>query len=159
MIPSEDGEHDLILDVKRITVVGGYLEYCLMNAIGHAIENQPKKNLIFDIYLPGVFSNNESELLKIPKLKTPMEKIWPHPVNPGFFHLERQVGVLSACPDRRYIHNFFYNTGGNFEKFSYAEISRNHTIQILCNGKKTGEIQSQKGHAATWTLNFITQRP
>lgn len=160
-IKSEGGENSITPETNEITIVGGYLEFCLANTIAHIMDNK-KERIKVNIYLPGVFAHGDpgdDDKLYIPTLPDNFDlfSMWPYPVNPDFILLERQIGRFVRCPDRNFIYNNMFSYGTEYPMLGRGPTPEHFKYTYSCNGENTSEHLIGNGGANLLHINFVTK--
>ena len=127
-LSSKGGENDIKLISNEVTIVGGYIEFCMATAIGHLISNNGP-NIKVNIYLPGSFTHHKNN--QIPD-EFNILNIWPYPVNPGFIYLERQINIRKECIHPNFVTNSMVNYGGDDPILGSSGLT-NLQIEVYCN--------------------------
>lgn len=153
---SQEGEHKLQIGPESVTVVGGYLEGCLANAIAHAYASSKQPSMQFNIFMPGTYSLSYPPLPEFVRNSVQ----WIYPVNPGFRYLERQVYRLEECPSYEEIAGALYDNDRNaigdvINDGQKTHHSQHHLI-VKCDGKVLGQDKNKNG-LPHLILNFISR--
>jgi hypothetical protein len=153
-IGSEGGENKIVPSTNEVTIVGGYLEACLSNAMAHLMKNMGRK-LKVHIYLPGVFTH----VVKQKNLPEGFDiiSVWPHIINPGHLKLWRSVGVLSHCPNKLFVDNEMFSSGGDYLQLGGGPSPEHFSLRITCNGQDSSILQIGDGGKELLELNFVTE--
>lgn len=156
-VASEGGENEIIPSLNEITITGGYLEFCLSNAMAYLIKNKSER-LKINIYLPGVFTYDNDSGFRAPMLPEDFElaSIWPYPVNPGFRKLERQVGRQLTCPNEYFIGNYMFSYGGDYPKLGGGPTPEHFNYTYSCNDQDVFEDSVGDGGENLVHFNFVT---
>ena len=152
VISSEGGENQIQLSSNEFTIVGGYLEYCLTNAIASLVDNH-KQTLRANIYLPGVYSHLKNERVGD---DFDIREIWAYPTSPGFIRLERQVNTYAHCPSQYFVGNEMISYSGDYPALGNGELGlTNLDIQISCEDSFIDSDFIGERVAKTLKLNFF----